>query len=384
MKIIVIGAGSVGAHIAYRLQEQGASVQLLEAGSRARGTSRSSFAWLSSFPQRAWDEEPGRAALRPTVHPRFHDLVDELGGDWMHWNGTLAWGTPAERDSIRELAETCLKRGVALEILSADDVRRRVGGLEIADDDEFVYEAESGWVDAPALIDRLLTRFVELGGVLREQTPVAEFIRKGAAVTGAVTVSGEQIEADAVINAAGSWGSHIAALAGVAVPLNLVPGLMIYTDPIDPALVPASVINSPTWLVRPDSTGGLAIHWRGSAMTSIHGANGWSPERIIADIAGTIPALEGVGVADARVGIRPVPPGGPVVGALPWVPGLYHVLSHGGIGWGPIWADLVTREILHGETAVELAGMRPDRFYLQTPELGRFADDFEQAGITRH
>ena len=384
MKIIVVGAGSVGAHIAYRLQEQGASVQLLEAGSRARGTSRSSFAWLSSFPQRAWDEEPGRAALRPTVHPRFHDLVDELGGDWMHWNGTLAWGAPDERDSIRELAQTCLARGVALEFLNATEVRDRIGGLEIADEEEFVYEAESGWVDAPALIDRLLTRFVELGGVLREQTAVAELIRTGDRITGAVTASGERFEADVVINAAGSWGSHIAGLAGIALPLNLVPGLMIYTDPVDPALVPTSVVNSPTWLMRPHSTGGLAIHWRGSAMTSIHGANGWSPSRIVADIARVVPAIHGVGVADARVGIRPVPPGGPIVGGLPWVPGLYNVLSHGGIGWGPIWADVVTREILHGETVAELTAMRPDRFYLQTPDLGRFADDFEQPALSRH
>jgi len=383
VKIIVIGAGSVGAHIAYRLQAQGAAVQLLEAGSRARGTSRSSFAWLSSFPQRAWAEEPGRAALRPTVHPRFHELVDELGGDWMHWNGTLTWGAAEERESFRELAQTCRSRGVDLQSFDADTVRSRIGGLQIADDDEFVYEAESGWVDAPQLIDRLLTRFVELGGELREQTSVVDLIRKGDAVAGAVTGSGEKIEADVVINAAGSWGSHIAALAGIALPLDLVPGLMIYTDPVDPVLAPAAVINSPTWLVRPHSTGGLAIHWRGSAMSRTHGANGWSPARVVADVAKTIPALSGVGVADARVGIRPVPPGGPIVGTLPWVQGLHHVLSHGGIGWGPIWADVVAREVLHGESVAELAGMRPDRFYLQTPELGRFADDFEQASLPK-
>jgi len=383
MKIIVIGAGSVGAHIAYRLQERGASVQLLEAKSAARGTSQSSFAWLSSFPQRAWSEEPGRAALRPTVHPRFHELVDELGGDWMHWDGTLAWGSSDERGSMRELAELCVKRGVRLDVLNADDVRKKFHGIEISDDDEFVYEEESGWVDAPALISRLLSRFVSLGGQLHEQTSVAELIRVGDRVTGVVTASGDRIEADTVINAAGSWGSHIAALAGLALPLNLVPGLMVYTEPVDPARVPSVVINSPTWLMRPGSNGGVALHWRGSAMTSVHGANGWSAERIVEDVAVTIPGLRGIGVAEARVGIRPVPPGGPIVGRVPWREGLYHVLSHGGIGWGPIWADVVAREILGGEEVAELAAMRPDRFYLQTAELGRFADDAEQPRLAR-
>lgn len=383
MRVIVVGAGSVGAHIAFRLQERGASVQLLDASSRARGTSRSSFAWLSSFPQRAWTEDPGRAALRHTVHPRFHELVDELGGDWMHWDGTLAWGAPDERESIRDLAETCRARGVALEILGAGDVRKRFPGIDIADDDEFVYEAESGWVDAPALISRLLDRFIALGGELREHSPVVDLIRAGERVVGAVTAAGDRLEADIVINAAGSWGSHIAALAGAALPLDLVPGLMIYTQQIDPAAMPATVLNSPTWLLRPEAGGGVAIHWRGSAMTGSHGANGWSAERIIQDVAATVPALSGVGVAEARVGIRPIPPGGPIVGALPWLPGLYHVLSHGGIGWGPLWADVVAREVLGGEQVAELASMRPDRFYLQTAALGRFADDAEQPELSR-
>jgi glycine/D-amino acid oxidase-like deaminating enzyme len=317
------------------------------------------------------------------VHPRFHELVDELGGDWMRWDGTLAWGAPDERESIHELAETCLARGVALEILGADDVRRRFPGIDIADDDEFVYEAESGWVDAPALISRLLDRFIALGGELREHSPVVDLIRAGERVVGAVTAAGDRLEADIVINAAGSWGSHIAALAGAALPLDLVPGLMIYTHRIDPAALPATVLNSPTWLLRPEAGGGFAIHWRGSAMTGSHGANGWSAERIIQDVASTVPALSGVGVAETRVGIRPIPPGGPIVGALPWLPGLYHVLSHGGIGWGPLWADVVAREVLGGEQVTELASMRPDRFYLQTAALGRFADDAEQPELSR-
>ncbi|GAA2898932.1 hypothetical protein GCM10010455_23170 [Microbacterium esteraromaticum] len=265
----------------------------------------------------------------------------------------------------------------------AASARERMGGLRVADGTEFVFEPDSGWVDAPALIDRLIDRLEALGGTVREQTAVAGLLRAGDRITGVITASGERIEADLVINAAGSWGSHIAALADVALPLDVVPGRMIYTDPVDPALAPPAVLNAPMWLSRPHPGGGMAIHWRGESMTSRHGANGWSAERIVADVAKTIPALQGVGVSATRVGLRPIPPGGPVVGGLSWVQGLYHVLSHGGIGWGPIWADVVAREVLDGEDVVELRGMRPERFYLQSPELGRFADDAEQSGLVR-
>lgn len=378
MKVVVVGAGSIGAHVAYRLQEQGAGVEIVEAGAPARGTSSASFAWLSSFPQMSWTEEPGRAALRRTVHGRFHELEAELGTDAIHWDGTLTWGAAPERAALREAASTSIERGVDLELFDATDRTGRLSGLRVADDDEFIFEPDSGWVDAPKLIGRLLTRFREAGGTLHETAGVVDFLRSGDSVTGVVTIGGDTIEADAVVNATGSWGSHLAALAGTALPLDLVPGLMIYTNPIDPAGVPACVIDAPTWLSRPDPSGGLAIHWRGEGMTSVHGANGWSAERIVADIARTLPGLEGVGVARSRIGIRPIPPGGPVLGALPWVPGLYHVLSHGGIGWAPLWGDLVARELLQGETVPELSAMRPERFYLQTTELGRFADDAEQ------
>lgn len=378
MKVVVVGAGSIGAHVAYRLQEQGAQVEVVEGASPASGTSSASFAWLSSFPQMSWTEEPGRAALRRTVHGRFHELEHELGTDAIHWDGTLTWGAPPERAALHDAASVCIERGVGLELLDSAAATERLPGLRVAPDAEFIFEPDSGWVDAPRLIERLLTRFRESGGVLHEATAVVDLIRSGDAVTGVVTGRGERIEGDAVVNATGSWGSHLAALAGTALPLDLVPGLMIYTNPIDPALVPGCVMDAPTWLSRPDPSGGLAIHWRGEGMTSVHGANGWSAERILADIATTLPALEGVGVARSRVGIRPIPPGGPILGQLPWVPGLYHVLSHGGIGWAPLWGDLTARELLHGESVAELSAMRPERFYLQTAELGRFADDAEQ------
>ena len=127
-----------------------------------------------------------------------------------------------------------------------------------------------------------------------------------------------------------------------------------------------------------DPGGGLAIHWRGEALTSTHGANGISAQAIVDDVARTIPALSGTTVAESRIGVRAIPPGGPIIGQLPWLGGFYFALSHGGVGWGPMWGDLAARELLDGERVGELAGMRPERFFVGGTMLGRFADDAEQ------
>jgi glycine/D-amino acid oxidase-like deaminating enzyme len=47
--VVVIGAGSVGANVAYRLAARGAGVTVLDAGAPGAGTSGVSFAWTNSF-----------------------------------------------------------------------------------------------------------------------------------------------------------------------------------------------------------------------------------------------------------------------------------------------------------------------------------------------
>lgn len=379
MKVVVVGAGSIGAHIAYRLSEQGAEVVLVEAGSPASGTSSSSFAWLSSFPQVSWAEEPGRAALRRAVHRRFHELSEELGGDWVHWAGTLTWGSAAEREGLRSAYEQCRAAGLDLDLIDAEGLRSFSPTAVVADDDEFIWESDAGWVDAPQLVGLLVDRLRMTGGTVLGDTRVVAVDRAAGRVRGVTISTGDRIEADAVVNATGSWGSHLAALAGETVPLELVPGLMVYSEPLPAGSFPSQVLNSPTWLARPDPSGGLAIHWRGEQMTSVHGANGNSAQGIIDRVAETIPALRGTAPLRTSVGIRPIPPGGPVIGSLPWLDGFYFALSHGGIGWGPVWADVAARELLHGETVPELRNMRPERFYLESSAFGRYADDAEQA-----
>lgn len=365
MKVVVVGAGSVGAHIGYRLAARGADVVVVDAAEPAGGTSSTSIAWLSSFPQWSWTEDAGRAAMRRGIHQRFRELHSELGGDWLHWSGTLTWVAPDDRDDLVAAFRTCRDLGLPLELLGPVEVRRLAPQLTLHADDLAVWEEGSGWVDAPVLVRLLLGRMARLGGSLLTGCPVVEVLTRSERVTGVRMGDGTVIDADVVVNAAGSWASHVAALAGVAMPLDLVPGVMVYTAPQPIDDLPGCVVDAPEWVARPDPSGGLAIHWRGEPMSAVHGRNGVSVTEIIADVARSVPRLAGTAGARSRVGIRPIPPGGPVVGRLPWLPGFYVAVSHGGIGWGPLWADAAARELLDGTLLPELTGLRPERFYLQ-------------------
>ncbi len=85
--VLVIGAGCVGANVAYRLAERGATVTVLDAGSPGDGTSGASFAWTNSFSKTPRDYHD----LNVAGMEEHAALSKELGGGWLHQDGALAW-----------------------------------------------------------------------------------------------------------------------------------------------------------------------------------------------------------------------------------------------------------------------------------------------------
>lgn len=378
MKIVVIGAGSIGAHVAYRLQEQGAEVTLVDAAAPGKGTTSSSIAMLSQFPQMGWVENDGRAKLREQTHSSFDDLAKEVPGDYLHKCGSLLWVSEAEEEEFAELAKIALSRGVNMEAISVEQAQQLEPGVNFPDKGTVYWEKDSAWVDGPAVVDALIKRFQELGGTLLTNTSIASFDIMDGKILAAVTQDGTRLEADQFVNAAGSWGAHLSHKAGLALAVDLVPGTIVYTAPFAEGEAPARIINTPLWCGRPDPAGGLAIHWRGHSQTKRHGENIDLGDDLIDEVAKVIPALAGTKPVRETIGIRALPHDGPIIGAVPWLPNFYHTVSHGGIGWGPTWGWTAARELIHGEKVEEVQGMNPVRFYLNPSQVGRHADDAEQ------
>src|SRR5262245_689731 len=95
LRAIVVGAGVVGASVAYRLAAGGAAVTLLEAGQPGGETSARSFAWLNA------NEKPPEPYHRLNAEgiAAHRRLGDALGrGSWLHESGNLVFaaaGAPA-------------------------------------------------------------------------------------------------------------------------------------------------------------------------------------------------------------------------------------------------------------------------------------------------
>src|SRR3984893_13796978 len=89
MDVVVVGAGVIGAAVAFRLAQAGARVTVLEGAARfGAGTSGRSFAWTNSNGKtpRAYHN------LNVAGMQAHADLGDEFGSTpWWHGDGNLDW-----------------------------------------------------------------------------------------------------------------------------------------------------------------------------------------------------------------------------------------------------------------------------------------------------
>src|SRR5215468_4871247 len=346
-EIVVVGAGSVGANVAYRLAERGARVTVLEAATPGSGTSGTSFAWTNSFHKTPRDYHD----LNTASMAEHLALVSELGGgDWHKQEGALAWEEePLGRAQLKETVERLASWGYPVKMISAQDAHKLEPDLVIAPHvDEVVFTPSEGYVDVVPLIGQLLVHAV----------------RRGARVLPGerVTSHGSRFEADVVVDCAGPATDEVAWLAGFEVPMDRVPGRLIYTAPVASTL--RRPIHAPGVHFRPDGGGRIVLAefahdqvWRQSE------EGPWPPEKSLAAVARHFPALEGARVEAIRFGVRPMPRDErPMLGGIPGLDGFYVVASHSGVTLGPLWGKIAAAEILDGVSDPRLAPYRPARF----------------------
>ena len=347
--VLIIGAGIIGAALAFQLARQGAQVTVLEAGQPAKAASGRSFGWINA----SFYANPAHHRLRAegiAAHHRQHKLLPAAP---YRWQGTL-WFEDEGAGFDRMQADLSAL-GYPNQPIDTAQIRNLAPSLAQTPTRALHLPSE-GAVDAAELTALLLAAS---GARLCAGLAAQDLIDKAGQIVGARTAIGP-ILADHTILATGTATPGLLAPLGLDLPMLTRPGQLIHTKPVPFQL--NHILVTPDQEIRQDAQGRLlapasANHQADSAETIPH------PE---ADIAATLDRLRAlfdcpeIALDRATIGLRPVPGDGlPLIGAVQ--PGLSMAVLHSGVTLAAVVAEALTAEVLGQGEQPLLADFRPAR-----------------------
>ncbi len=364
-KVAVIGAGIVGASVAYRLVQGGATVTLIDRGQPGEGTTSRSFAWLNAnrkTPRAYFD-------LNVAGMREHRALANELPpGDWLHNVGNVVWSEDSEIGELRERVDRLRSWGYAAEWRDAAAVRSALEpNFATADPTrEVAFFPDEGWVDVPHLTACLIEAAERLGLTMRTDMAVTGVGNSGGQINTLILGGGERLEVDAVVNAAGTGAAEVSRLAGAPLPMAPTRGLLVRLSTQGNLI--HRLMHTPAVNFRPDSRGRVLLHHDSfdARLGDREDVATIDPlvHEMVAEAVAVVPALAGAPIFDARIGVRPITADGyPSAGGLPELGGYYEAVTHSGVTLGPLLGRLIASEVLTGKADPLLATFRPERFH---------------------
>lgn len=360
----MIGGGVIGCAAADELQRAGATVTLCERGrpgdeasgaaagilSPLGGSSRTTYSALAMaswrmFPEVAADLERRTGidvelALRGGISPLLS--APEL----REAEATCCW------PDADELGAAVLDRAALL--LREPGVRPDARGA--------LFIRGEGWVNNQRLATAYAAAASAAGVTVRAGTMVSRVLVPHGRIAG-VIADGDEIEADAVLLAAGAWSGELAASFGATLPVGPSRGQMLALANA-PALVRHCLHGGHVYLV-PRASGELLVGATVERVGFAREVTAGGVAQLLEAATALVPDLAGRAITRTWCGFRPQARDGlPVLGPWPDVSGLYVATGHfrNGILLAPITAQLMREWILKGEPSIAAPEFLPDRF----------------------
>jgi glycine/D-amino acid oxidase-like deaminating enzyme len=378
--VVIIGAGVIGASIAYHLTRHGIRPLVLEKSDPAAGSSGACDGLV--FMQ---SKKPGlHLKLALESRRRFDGLMDQIGGsiEFRSPGGMCLIESASELAAMRLFVAEQRASGLDVELIDGDEARRREPCLS-----RKVIAATFSALDSQVNPYALTFAF------LRAAKSAGARVLSGIEVKGIEVVSGEaagvltgncRISAPVVVNAAGAVAADVGRMAGLEVYIPPRRGQIIVTAAVPP-LLRHCLISAQYVAVKfkPElaAAGGMGFSLEQADSGNIligstrefvgfDRRTTFDGIRTIASrIAPVIPALQRVAVIRTFGGLRPYTPDGlPILGTVAGVEGFIMAAGHegDGIALSPITGELIADLIATGRTQFPLEDFRLERFREKT------------------
>lgn len=378
--VVVIGAGVIGAAIAFFATREGLKVTVVESGLPASGTSSACEGNILVS-----DKElgPELELTKYSLGVWKNDLAEHAKlWEFEAKGGIIVASRESSLASLDRLTESQQSYGVEVERLDADRLRELEPNISSGAMGATWYP-EDCQVQPMLVAGNLLRLARAAGATVLDNTRVTGFLRKGDAVTGVSTTAGE-LHAPSVVNATGTWAGELAAMAGVNVPVKPRKGFVMVTEALRP------MVHHKVYAAEyVDNVGSSDAGLQSSPVVEGTPAGsiliGSSRERVGFDSSINIGALRQMArnavalfpfLKDTRIirhyhGFRPYCPDHlPVIGHDARAPGLWHASGYegAGIGLSAGTGKLVAQALSGNPTGMSLAPFAPERFGGDAPD----------------
>ena len=356
-EIIIVGAGIVGACLAYEASQRGLSPLVLTSAPVAGDGSATaaSWAWINACSA----DDPSYFRLRHASLRRWQVWQQQIDGIGFSARETFLWDLPADDLAAAVAQLTALGYPVAL--LTGAETAARLPRLRERPG-AALHTAIEGAVEPVATA----TRLIEASGATVRQAHVHGLITKGRRVTGVMTGDGP-VHADEVVLAAGNATPTLLQTVGIELEMQSSDGLLVVSRPVERFL--EAVVAGPDFHVWQRADGCLLVGGSFGAYAPRPGLSTLH-RNALAQLARIETVFDCPGPLEMdsfTLGRRPIPAGGmPRVGRCPKpdgeiLEGLYTVVMHSGFSNGAGVAQAALEEILSGTRTPEIApfGMVP-------------------------
>ncbi|MEB3369740.1 GcvT family protein [Saccharopolyspora mangrovi] len=216
-RVVIIGAGIVGANLADELTERGwTEVTVLDQGPLPLTGGSTSHA-----PGVVFQTSPSKTMTEFATYTVEKFSSIEVDGDrcFNQVGGLEIATTPERLADLHRKHGWATSWGVPSEVVGPErcaelhpllDRERVLGGLHTPTD---------GLAKSPRAVAALIRRAEARGAVFRGSTRVTEVLQHNGRVAGVRADGGEEIAADVVVSCAGFWGKAVGELVGMKVPL---------------------------------------------------------------------------------------------------------------------------------------------------------------------
>lgn len=352
MKVIIVGAGIIGATIAYHLTKNGVDVTVVT--DSTPGATEASFGWINA----SFYADEAHHRLRVEGMEAYARLIKAEPNLPIQMKGALWW--EEQGSGLSKMRHQLEALGYPVEELDNQAAAKMEPELRGLPDELLLFPTE-GVAEASELGAALLAAS---GARVVSGVRVSSIATKDNVVCGIETLMG-LMAADKVIVAAGNGAPEILGSVDVALPMLVRPGAMVTTKPISGKI--SSVLVTPHGEVRqlPDGrvmASAVANH-QGDSSSEVSETADEIGLRVLSWLD---PLISGPTLEWDRVTLayRPVPQDGlPVIGKI-GPEGLHVAVMHSGVTLAAITGEAVAAEVLdHGDSFnALLAPYRPSRF----------------------